>query len=427
MNTLDRKTPPEYKDISRVNFINPTTYTLSNGLKINVLSGGSQDIVKIDFIFNAGTWHQKSPLIASSTNNLMKEGTKNFSSFEIIDGIDQYGAFLQTNVDFDNSNITLYSLNKHLEKVLVYVQDIIFNPTFEQKEFDIYKNNSLEKFKVSLEKVSYVARKESMKQIFGADSPYGVGAELIDFINLNKKEVIDFHRHNYQLSNCEVIISGKVSDNCISLLEKYFGGNTTSKAITSNKEASTTTLSNEPDKIYVEKKNALQSAIRISKQFPNKLHTDYFGLQILNTILGGYFGSRLMKNIREDKGYTYGISSGILSLQHGGFFYISTEVGSDVTKSALDEIYKEINLLQTEKISDEELSLVRNYLMGKILKSCDGPFNMAEMFENVYFYGLNYDFYNQYIQKIKTITSEELMNLANKYLVDLKETVVGKL
>lgn len=426
MNALDRKTPPEYKDINRVDFINPTTHTLSNGLKINALSGGSQDIVKVDFIFNAGTWHQNSPLIASTTNNLMKEGTKNFSSFEIIDGIDQYGAFLQTSVDFDSSNITLYSLNKHLEKVLIYVQDIIFNPTFEQKEFDIYKNNSIEKFKVSMEKVSYVARKESMKQVFGTNNPYGVGAELTDFINLNRKEVVDFHQQNYQLSNCEVIISGKVTDNCISLLEKYFGGNT-SKSILPKKENLTTVLSNEPDKIYVEKKNSLQSAIRISKQFPNKLHTDYFGLQILNTILGGYFGSRLMKNIREDKGYTYGISSGILSLQHGGFFYISTEVGSDVTKSALTEIYKEIALLQTEKISDEELNLVRNYLMGKILKSCDGPFNMAEMFENVYFYGLDYDFYNQYIQKIKTITPNDLMNLAKKYLVDLKETVVGKL
>lgn len=425
MNVLDRKTPPKYKDINRVDFINPENHILSNGLKINALSGGSQDIVKVDFIFTAGTWHQPSPLIASTTNNLMKEGTKNFSSFEIIDGIDQYGAFLQTSIDFDSANITLYSLNKHLEKVLVYVQDIIFNPTFEQKEFDIYKNNSLEKFKISMEKVSYVARKESMGQVFGTDSPYGVGAELVDFINLSREKVIAFHQQFYSLNNCEVIISGKVTNECISLLEKYFGEKR-SKTILPSKEI-TNTPSSESDKIYVEKKNALQSAIRISKQFPNKLHADYFGLQILNTILGGYFGSRLMKNIREDKGYTYGISSGILSLQHGGFFYISTEVGSDVTKNALEEIYKEIQLLQTKKISNEELDLVRNYLMGKILKSCDGPFNMAEMFENVYFYGLDYDFYNRYIHKIKTITPENLMSLANKYLVDLKETVVGKL
>lgn len=425
MNTLDRKIAPKHHDISRVDFINPTTHFFSNDLKINALSGGSQDIVKIDFIFNAGTWHQPSPLIASTTNNLMKEGTKNFSSFEIIDGIDQYGAFLQNSVDFDSANITLYALNKHLEKVLVYVQDIIFNPTFEQKEFDIFKNISLEKFKVSMEKVSYVARKESMRQVFGTDSPYGVGAELVDFTNLSREKVIAFHQQFYNINNCEVIISGKVTKECISLLEKYFGGKT-SKTILPEKET-TNTLSNEPDKIYIEKKNALQSAIRISKQFPNKLHADYFGLQILNTILGGYFGSRLMKNIREDKGYTYGISSGILSLQHGGFFYISTEVGSDVTKNALAEIYKEIELLQTKKISKEELDLVRNYLMGKILKSCDGPFNMAEMFENVYFYGLDYDFYNRYIHKIKTITPEDLMRLANKYLVDLKETVVGKL
>lgn len=426
MTNLDRKKAPKYNDIDKVEFIHPITHYLSNGLKINALSGGSQEIVKIDFIFNAGTWHQTNPLVASTTNNLLKEGTKNYSAFEIIDGIDQYGAYLQTGADFDNSSITLYSLNKHLKEVLVFFKDVILFPTFDQNEFDIFKKNSIEKFKVSMEKVSYVARKESMKQIFGTKNPYGTSAELNDFINLNRDEIVAFHQKYYQLNNCEVIIAGNVTSDCIDLLNQSFGNipivemNDDSNSILNGHEEQDNTL-------FIEKENSLQSAIRIGKQFPNKLHPDYFGLQILNTILGGYFGSRLMKNIREDKGYTYGISSGILSLQHGGFFYISTEVGKDVTKETLSEIYKEIHLLQTEEVSSDELNLVRNYLMGVVLKSCDGPFNMAEMFENVYFYGLDYDFYNRYIKKIKSITSEKILKLANEYLIDLKETVVGKL
>lgn len=425
MSTLDRTKAPIFNELDELTFIHSTTHTLANGVKVNVLSGGSQEIVKIDFIFKAGTLHQSKPLVASATNNLLKEGTKNYTAFEIAEGIDQFGAYLQTSVDFDDAAITLYTLNTHLEKALFYFKEVVIYPAFDQNEFDIYMNNALEKFKVSMEKVSYVARKESMQQVFGANHPYGANASAQDFKKITRQDVVDFHHNFYQLSNCEIIVSGKVNDECIDLLDHFFGDVIFSE--TKIKSFNHTSFDEQPNKIYIEKQNSLQSAIRIGKQFPNKLHPDYFGLQILNTILGGYFGSRLMKNIREEKGYTYGIGSGIISLQKGGFFYISTEVGSAVTKDALIEIYKEIELLKTEKISSEELSLVKNYLVGKLLKSCDGPFNMAELFENVHFYGLNYDFYNQYIQKIKSITTDELMTLANKYYVNLKETVVGQL
>ena len=175
--------------------------------------------------------------------------------------------------------------------------------------------------------------------------------------------------------------------------------------------------------IYIEKENALQSAIRIGRIFPNKTHHDYFGLKILNTVLGGYFGSRLMKNIREDKGYTYGIGSGILSLKESGYFFISTEVGSDVTQLALNEIYKEIETIRTTPIPQEELDLVKNYLLGQLLSSCDGPFSMAAMFENANEYGLDYTHYNNYIACIKEISPTTLLELAVKYLnkSDLKE------
>ena len=426
MITLDRTKAPKFNELDELTFIHPQTHFLTNGVKVNVLSGGSQEIVKIDFIFKAGTYHQTKSLVASATNNLIKEGTKNYSAFEIADGIDQYGAYLQTNVDFDDATITLYTLNMHLKSVLAYFKEVVVYPAFDQNEFNIYINNALEKFKVSLEKVSYVARKESMKQLFGEENSYGTNPTIIDFEQITREDVAQFHRNFYRLSNCEIIVAGKVTDECIDLLNHFFGDVATSETTHAN-----TPLVNkeneQPNKIFIEKENSLQSAIRIGKQFPNKLHPDYFGLQILNTILGGYFGSRLMKNIREEKGYTYGIGSGIISLQKGGFFFISTEVGSAVTKDALVEIYKEIELLKTEKVSQEELALVKNYLLGKLLKSCDGPFNIAEMFENVYFYGLDYDFYNRYIKKIKSITAEELKNLANKYLVDLKETVVGQL
>ncbi|MBS1503743.1 MAG: insulinase family protein, partial [Bacteroidetes bacterium] len=159
-----------------------------------------------------------------------------------------------------------------------------------------------------------------------------------------------------------------------------------------------------------------------------RVHPDFPALQVLNTVLGGYFGSRLMANIREDKGYTYGIGSGLSSLKQGGAMFIASEVGADVCRDAVSEIEKEISILKTELIPDDELALVRNYMMGSLLGSLENVFSHADKFKNIYFSGLNYDYYDRYTEVVKTVTAGELLQLANKYL-DLDKfyrVIVGK-
>jgi predicted Zn-dependent peptidase len=427
MTALNRKKAPEFHQVENIKFLEASSSQLDNKIQVNSLIGGTQEIVKIDFIFKAGYWQQKRPLIAKAANTLIKEGSKKYSSFEIADGIDQYGAFLQSDVSFDTASVTLYTMTKHIDKVLPYFKEVICNPRFSEKEFSIYINNALEKFKVHLEKVSFVARKEFMRAIFGEHNPYGKSTSEADYKNLSLKEVKQFYYDFYNLNNCEIIVSGNATKSVLNSINSFFGNEDTSSinALDQQNLFSPTKKENS----FLEKENSLQSAIRIGRKMPNKLHEDYFGLQILNTVIGGYFGSRLMKNIREDKGYTYGIGSGIISTQHEGYFFISTEVGSDVTNDALTEIYKEIQILRTNEIPVEELELVKNYLLGQILKSCDGPFNMASLFMNVHFYGLDYDFYNDYIKTIKEITPKTLLALGVKYLKksDLIEIVVGKI
>lgn len=426
--TLDRKIAPAFQQVKNIEFIEAINHNLDNGIELNYLSGGSQDILKIDFIFKAGIWQQGKPLIASSTNRLIKEGTKSYSAYEIAEGIDNYGAFLEVENNFDSATITLYTLTKHLNEVLPYVKEVICCPNLSESEFDIFKNNAIERFKINLEKVSFVARQEFSSLIFGNESPYGNKVSIKDYENLSLNDIRDFHNEYYQLSNCKILVSGKVNKEVIKNLNSFFGIEKIENVSISDKPNSNiATLSK--NKVYTEKEGALQSAIRIGKLMPNKLHPDYFGLKVFNTILGGYFGSRLMSNIREDKGYTYGIGSGIMSLQHGGYFFISTEVGANVTKDALSEIYKEIEILQNEEVSEQELNLVKNYMLGQFLKTCDGAFNMASLFEAVNSYGLDYSFYNQYIETIKTITPKTLQELGVKYfnINDLKEVVVGEI
>ncbi|PCJ25675.1 MAG: peptidase M16 [Flavobacteriales bacterium] len=424
---INRTKAPAFHQINNIEFLDAIKTNLDNGIKLNYINGGSQEILKIGFIFNAGNWFQNKPLIASSTNQLMKEGTKKYSAFKISEGIDKYGAFFEVENSYDTATLTLYTLTKHLNNVLPYVKEVLLFPKFSEKEFEIYKKNAIERFKINLEKVSFVARKDFMSLIFGENHPYGTNVNLSDYNDLSLNHITNFYNENYNLSNCRILVSGKVEQSTIKSLNHFFGKEQLSKKSLSKKQA--TINSNSNSSIYIEKENAMQSAIRIGRVFPNKLHKDYFGLQILNTVLGGYFGSRLMNNIREDKGYTYGIGSGVISLKDTGYFFISTEVGSDVTKDALTEIYKEIELIQTQEIPKEELKLVKNYMLGQLLKSCDGPFNMASLFESANEYGLDYSFYNNYINTIKEITPKTLLELGAKYFKksDLKEIVVGKL
>ena len=179
---------------------------------------------------------------------------------------------------------------------------------------------------------------------------------------------------------------------------------------------------------FVEKENVTQSAIRLGKIIINKTHPDYHKLNVVNTILGGYFGSRLMKTIREKKGYTYGISSVLVSLKHAGYFVILSEVGTNVAKNTIADVITEIKKLRLEKISQQELDLVKNYMLGDLLRSFDGPFEISASFINIIDLGLDTNYYDKAIDAIRTITPDEIILIANKYLQEdiLIKTIAGK-
>ncbi|MCD4664305.1 MAG: insulinase family protein [Bacteroidales bacterium] len=427
MNYLDRKIQPEVNLIKKIDFFQPEKITLDNGIQAYLINTGTQDVTKIEFLFNAGSWHQEKLLVAKFTNKLMKEGTENYSSKQIAEKIDYYGAHLETSANKDMAGISLYSLNKHLESTLPIFKEIITYPVFPENELDIYIQNRKQEFTINNEKVKYVARRKFNELIFGKNHPYGRLFTHDDFNKIKKNDLVNFHKNYYSLSNCKIIVAGKLRAGMADLLNNHFGrinngihklNNKTNSAIKSNNNRI----------VHLKKHNAIQSAIRIGKTLFNKKHPDYLGLKVLNTVLGGYFGSRLMTNIREEKGYTYGIGSAIVSLQNSGYFFISSEVGADVTQNAIDEIYHEIQVLKEEKVPVKEIDLVRNYMLGSILRSNDGAFAISESFKDLIEYELDYDYYKNFIEIIKSISTEELRSLAQKYfkVESLFEMKVGR-
>ena len=428
MSTLNRNLAPEFKTIEKIDVIRANEQKLQNGIHVYSLSAGSQEIVKLEFIFRAGMYQQPATLIASSVNTLLETGTRSFSANEISDGIDFFGSFLELQVDQDFASVTLFSLNKYLEESLKFIEELIKYPTFPEDEFKIHISNKKQKFAINSQKVNVLARRKFSELLFGETHPYGIDVKEQDFDRISTSELKDFFNRYYHPANCTIVASGHLPANLTDTLNRYFGGHEWKAGTGQTGVNSIAMVSNPVAKHFVERPDAIQSAIRVGRLLFNKTHPDYCKFQVLNTILGGYFGSRLMANIREDKGYTYGIGSGLTNLVEGGYFYISTEVGADVTNQTLDEIYKELKRLREELVDANELETVRNYTLGHFLRSVDGPFALADKFKSSWEFGLDYSFFDHYFKSVKEVTPKDLRDLANRYLrdEDMLECVVGK-
>lgn len=422
---LNRTLIPESRQVNDINFIAPQKQELANGIKVFTVNAGKQELVRIEFVFENVNWDESKPLQAIAVNHLINNGTDKLTAREIADKVDYYGAFLQTDYGADQSSIKIYTLNKHLGSVLPILWSVLNESIFPQQELDIFKQNQQQSLKVSLQKNDFLARKNFAHAIFGT-STYGSDIDVEDYQAIERADLVAYFSAAYKPENCTIFVAGKFEAAEFDLLNANFGMDWNNEAGSVINQFSFE--ASPKGEIFIERADAIQSAIRMGTLSINRSHPDFAGFQVMNCLLGGYFGSRLMANIREDKGYTYGIGSAIVSLKDAGYFFIATEVGADVCTSALNEIEKEIDLLKSEAVSEQELSLVRSYMLGSMLGSLENAFSHADKFKNIYYSGLDYDYYDNYIHTVKSITAEQVKALANKYLntADFTKVVVGK-
>lgn len=414
MQQPDRTQAPALPDFMPFDILQAKQHILAHGIPAYSISAGSQEVIRLDFIFGSGSWDEEVPLAAGLTNRMLQEGSRFRSGRVLAETLDAYGAYLQYEAGVDRSGVSLYSLSKHLSTVLPTVLELIFMPGFPLTELETTVRNQQQQLSVDRQKVSVMARRAFMHAVFGAKNPYGYQAEEADLAALRPDQLARFHKKNYTTDNLTVIAAGWQADKALEQLHKAllelspcFAEKTAMEHVF---EAAL------PGRLEVPKEGALQHALRLGKPLVGKLHPDYIGLKVLNTVLGGYFGSRLMSNLREDKGYTYGVGSAILSYERGAFFTIATEVGAAVSDDAIEQIIKEVEKLRAELIPAEELKTVRSYLQGVYLSNFDGAFALADRFRDIHFFGLGYDYYDAYIGTVQSIGSEKLLELAQTYL-----------
>lgn len=416
---------PPVRQIDPVIFKNVKKASLDNGTPVYLINAGTEDILRIEFIFSAGYINESGPLIASTTNLMLAEGTLNHSSAKLAGMLDYYGSFHNLYCEKDKAGLVLLFLNRYAGKMLDLAQQMLFEPAFKEHELRTLMRKRLRWFLVNREKVQNLANDRFFEAIFGKDHPYGKIISEKDFESVTIPVIRNYHSAFYTHGSMAIIASGMISQSTFDLINKTFGGIKPDSTPTMRKEFSVSRVGEK--KIHTEKKGAVQTAVRIGSATINKRHPDYIGLKVTDTILGGYFGSRLMKNIREEKGLTYGIYSSVTSLDLTGYKLISAEVSKEFTQKAIDEIFSEIKDLREKPVGKDELEIVRNFMLGEMIRMFDGPFALAESFRSAWEFGLDNSYYQRMAEKIRTITPDEIMKLAQTYynIDDMYQVTAG--
>jgi zinc protease len=419
---LDRTIPPSSSPIDYPHFAWPKRYQLKEGIPLWVLHAGRQPIIKLELVCDAGSWYEPHNGVAYFTAKMLQEGTQHKSAQDIASYMDQYGASIHVQVQPDTCSFILITLSEYLNPMLSLLAEILLTPTFSEQRLEHLKHLTIQKLKVDAQKNSHVARKKLKEILFDSTHPYGRQLTETAIADITPTHLKQYHKDQL-LAGCRLLVSGQVHEHDLQIIQHYLQP----LSVQTSVPVPVSWPTKRPVQVHWRKKESLQAAISMGKVLFTQDHPDYLPLLVVNELLGGYFGSRLMRNIREDKGYTYGIFSRIASLQHSSYLLITTEVIQAFAQPTCQEIEQEIKILQTVPVPEEELETLRNHMYGTFLSEINDPFSIMAKFKDVYLRGLGQDYYKQLDETIRHISAPQIMALANDYLStdSLSHVIVG--
>lgn len=399
-----------------------THHTCSNGTRLYTMHNSSQGVVRVSFVFRAGTSWQTVPFSASATVNTLSEGTEKYSAQEIAERLDFVGSYFDANIDRDWAVLTYCSLSKFAAETFDIAEQVLLHPTFPEREMAIYCAKRKEQLAVQRSKPDHLSRELFGRSIFGADHPYGVTSPAEAYDTLCRGDVEEFYRTHYTAEGCFAVLCGDLSEadieRTMAILEQLPHG----KKLVAHIGAPCPV---KHAKLEVE--GAVQSSLKIGLPLFARTHQDFIPMQMVATAMGGYFGSRLMQNLRERHGYTYGAYAAMINLDRSGYFVMSADVATEYTDDAIGEIISEVERFCTEPMSERELQMVKNIIFGDVMRIFDGPFGVADVaIENIQNQTDN-SYTERFLRQVATATAEELQQVAAKYLLpsSLTTTIVG--
>ncbi len=409
--------------------LEPQVHRLGNDKLLYLFPDDSVEILKLDFLFPAGSVYQQKLLVAGATCDLFAQSTPHHAAHEIAEFIDSHGIAMDKDAGMVGATLTLYTLTRHAEALFPLLREMLTEPLFGDQEFAVLMNKRRQSLQSNFQRTNYVARNLFYRALYGDTHPYGHYATPEDVDQVSLEDVRTFAARHYGWQQCMPMLSGKVDDKVLQLYEEQFGSlPMIGEGVTLRTVASLQASALPPQKIHQAMPNAVQSTLRVGRLLPWTANDyEYTCFQVLNTVLGGYFGSRLMSNLREEKGYTYGIYSHVQVMRGSMMLFISADVSGDSTHEALKEIYHELQRLCQEPMPEEELMVVKNYMVGEFMRSIDGIFERSDRWRHNQLCDVSVQYVENFRRTLSDVTSADLMTLAQTYLHPdaFTEVVVG--
>ncbi len=418
---LDRTLAPNFTIPRKLDLLKPLEITLGTGVPVFIFNGGNQPVIRIELVYKSGRWYETLPGRAYFSAKMLSEGSQNFTSAQIASIFESHGAHFEVQPGFDYTTLTLHTLTSKLTDVLPVLLDLVINPVYSPSELEKLKDIYVQNLEINLEKNSYFSTKLMREALYGLGHPYGRDIEIDEVLTVTSDELREFHFENY--TDPKVFISGAFSQNQLEfLLNKLkilpFKQKKNDRQFHTNKSK---------QKLTLDKPESTQSSLKLATLCVNRNDPDYFNLLLFNHVLGGYFGSRLMKNIREEKGLTYGIHSSVNAFKNGSHFAIGAEVNKENNRIVIEEIHKELSTLTVKTIPKEEYGAAVNNFIGSIQSDLSTIFAHADKSKNIKLFNLSEDYYDEMIAFFSRSSPDTIKSFAKRFIKDVQfnEIIVG--
>jgi zinc protease len=418
---LNRSIAPDFIPTQSLSLPSVVKVIDNSGVQFYCLQNPNLEIFRLEIVFRAGSYFGQKFALSYFTSKLLSAGTKSKNSNEIAESFERLGGFLEVGQNQERMVVTLHGLSKFFEQYLPDLAEIVFSPTSPLEELNIQKKIATQSYLVNIEKTVTEANKIFREGLFGSNHSFGKTLQPSEIDIVSQPEIVDFHSEYIKNASFNVFLTGNFSDKDVNSIQTFFK----QKTLVSKPSVIKSPALNDVFNLKIDKPESVQSSIRLGRRIFNRHHPDFFKFLVFNTILGGFFGSRLMKNIREEKGLTYGISSSIVPLAKEGYWSIGADVKKENVPLALEEIQKEIDVLKNQQVTEGELSLVKNYMKGSVLSSTNTVFDIMDKHKAILHENLPEDFYNSMLQRIDAVSAPEVQEMANTYMQDLSTVVVG--
>ena len=414
MYPVDRSHAPKIQDFTLFRPQKPEALVLGNGIPLKVFKNPQLDLLHFIIKIKAGSLYESKKNAAVFCYLLLKESSQQYSSSEVDEFLDYYGVNYTASLSIEYASINLVIPKQNYAKVLPYIFDFLSHPVFKEQNIEILRKRKLMDLAYNREKVSYCASQLMLHHIFGNSCMTGKILDENDINSITANDLYEHHRKTFCAENIRIFAAGNIDDELCQSLSGLFETIPHGKKLSLAVQASTTVSCSEP--IVDKHPESLQSSLYLCRKSLGYTDPERRDFSVLSTILGGYFGSRLMSNLRETHGYTYGINCDSLYFENSSIFYIESEVNVDVTRQAIDECFKEIERLCHEPVPAEEIALVQKYMAGQLLRKVDNSVSYMTQYSRWNDTGCDESEFERQMHSIKAFDGQKSMHLAQQLM-----------